>query len=56
MYYDIREIWTRGNKTIEAVPEASYRIAVAVEKAESVEQLLRTALDIAHDNGGRYLL
>jgi nucleotide-binding universal stress UspA family protein len=43
-------------ETVDAVPEASYRIAVAVEKSGSVEQLLRTALDIAHDNEGEVLV
>lgn len=36
--------------------ETSYRIAVTIEEPGSVEQLLRTALDIAHDNDGEVLV
>lgn len=43
-------------ETIGAVSEARYRIAVAIDELGSVEQLLRTALDIAHDNEGEVLI
>jgi nucleotide-binding universal stress UspA family protein len=43
-------------ETAEVLPETGYRIGVAIEEPRSVEQLLRTALDIAHDNEGEVLV
>lgn len=40
----------------EPLPSVGYRIAVALEAPASLEQLLRTALDIAADNDGEVLI
>lgn len=45
-----------GVEAAESVPDARYRLAVALEDPGPVEQLLRTALDIAHDNDGEILI
>lgn len=40
----------------ETLPSVDYRIAVALQAPASLEQLLRTALDLAVDNGGEVLI
>lgn len=40
----------------EPLPSVGYRIAVALEAPASLEQLLRTALDLAADNDGEVLI
>lgn len=42
--------------TVESIPESRYRLAVALEDPRPVEQLLRTALDIARYNDGEILI
>lgn len=53
MASDVEAAETEGT---EPMPDARYRIAVALESTAPVEQLLRTALDIAHENDGEILI
>ncbi|RRJ29110.1 universal stress protein [Halocatena pleomorpha] len=53
---DVRPSRGRVTTDTETLPSADYRIAVALQAPTPVEQLLRTALDLAADNDGEVLI
>lgn len=53
---DARPTGGRVTTDIESLPPVEYRIAVALEAPTPLEQLLRTALDLAADNDGEVLI